>query len=147
MPGPANARSDETEPIKEDALPEPIEVSLPPEYWGKWIAWDDNWEQILAADDTYPGLMQRVERMGLVDPYIERAPGSPSGLAEAPLALLEGESSDILKDLQETIPNADEWLDTPNTRLWYKKPRDLIGTPQERQLRYLLRGIWSGVTS
>jgi hypothetical protein len=123
----------------------------PPEdqraFRGKWIAWDEDQEQILAAEDTYWGLVQRVEQMGLVNPHIERAPGVHSGLADAPFVLLEGESSEILKDVQETIPAADEWLDTPNTRLWGKKPRDLIGTPQERQLRYLLRGIWSGVTS
>lgn len=110
-------------------MPEPFEASLPPEYRGKWIAWDDNMERILAADDTYSGLMERIERMGLVDPHVERAPGTHPALADAPLALLEGESLDILKDLRETIPNADEWLDTPNTRLWCKKPRDLIGTP------------------
>ncbi len=147
VPGRANAGSDETESVEEDAVPEPFEMSLPPEYHGKWIAWDEKQEQVVAADDTYLGLLHRVEQMGLVDPQIERAPVVDSALAEAPLALLEGESPDILEDLRQTIPDTDEWLDTPNTRLWFKKPRELLGTPQERQLRDLLRGIWSGVTS
>ncbi len=126
--------------------PETPETLLAPEYRGKWIAWDENQEHIVAADETYPGLMCQVEKMGLLDPEIERAPVLHSALSDEPVALLEGESPDILADLRATIPDVDEWLDTPNTRLWFKKPRDVVGTSQERHLRYLLRGIWSGMT-
>ena len=74
-----------------------------------------------------------VEELGLVGPIIERAPGLYPADLDVPVKLLDGESADILNDVRETIPDADQWLDTPNTRLWYKRPRELIGTPGERQ--------------
>jgi hypothetical protein len=147
--GPAHVApgSGRAEAVKEDAMAESSEVSLPPDLQGRWVAWDENQEKVLAVADTYPELMESVQRNGLADPIIERAPGFHPTVANMPFKLLDGESSDILKDVGETIPNADEWLDTPNTRLGCHKPRDLIGTAQEQQLRYLLRGIWSGITS
>ncbi len=128
-------------------MQEPHEPLLPANLAGKWIVWDDNQEKVLAAADSYPALMRSIKQLGLVDPIVERAPVVSPNDPAVPVELLEGESSDILKDVQETIPDADHWLDTPNTRLGYKRPRDLIGTPGERQLRYLLRGLWSGITS
>jgi hypothetical protein len=143
-PDPSGSRRAISPPPK---VPEAPRVPLPPDLQGRWIAWDENQENLFAVADTYPELMERVQQMGLVDPIIERAPGLHPAIANMPFELLEGESSDILKDIRETIPDAEEWLETPNTRLWCKKPRDLIGTTQERQLRYLLRGFWSGITS
>ncbi len=149
MPRQSNVPSDRNraEAVKEDALSKSPEVPVPPDLQGRWIAWDEDQDEILAIADTYPELLERVQRMGLVDPIIERAPGLHPAVTSRPFELLEGESADILKDVHETIPDAEQWLDTPNTRLGCKKPRDLIGTAQERQLRYLLRGIWSGITS
>src|SRR5438105_4859912 len=111
-------------------------VLLAPDLPGRWIAWDENREKVLAAADTYPELMLHVQQMGLVDSIIERAPGLHPAVGKRPFELLKGESSDILKDIRETIADADRWLDTPNTRFWCKTPRDLIGTAQEWQLRY-----------
>jgi hypothetical protein len=123
------------------------ETFPPADLPGRWIAWDENQDQILAAADSYLALMRCIDQLGLVDPVIERAPGVQPMDSAVPVVLLNGESSDILQDVRETIPDADRWLDTPNTRLGYQRPRDLIGTPGERQLRYLLRGLWSGITS
>ena len=120
---------------------------LPADLAGKWIAWDENQERPLAAADTFADILATVEQMGLVDPIITKAPGLHPALAARPFELIEGESPDILEDIRATIPDAEVWLDTPNTRLWGQKPRDLIGTPDERQLRYLLRGLWNGITS
>ena len=145
--GPAQTTAHAHQAVKEDTVQQARKPSLPAEVSGKWIAWDENQEAVVAAADTYPELMQLIAEIGLAEPIIERAPGVHPALQEMPVELLEGESADILKDVRETIPGADEWLDTPNTRLWCKKPRDLIGTPQERHLRYLLRGLWSGITS
>ena len=114
---------------------------------GRWIAWDENQESILAYADTYPEIMARVEELRLVNPFVERAPGLHPSVAEKPFEIREGESPDVLNDVRETIADADGWLDTPNTQLGYEKPRTLIGTTQEEQLRDILRGIWSGISS
>jgi hypothetical protein len=144
-PGGAARGRDHLLAINEDAMPQARETPLSSaEVLGKWVAWDENQETVLAVADSYSELMRCIDEFRLVDPIIERTPGLH---ADVPLELLEGESADILKDVRETIPDAEQWLDTPNTRLWYKRPRELIGTPDERQLRYLLRGLWSGITS
>jgi hypothetical protein len=122
-------------------------VPVPADLQGKWIAWDENQETVVAAADTYPELRERVKEMGLLDAMIERAPGIHPADSGMRLGLVEGESPDILRDVRDTIPDAEQWLDTPNTRLRFNRPRDLVGTPQEGRLRYLLRGIWSGITS
>lgn len=117
------------------------------DYQGMWIAWDDEQENILASADTYPQLMERIAALGLNDPVVETAPGLHPAVAARKFTLFSDESPNILDDVRKTIPDPEEWLDTPNTRLWCKKPRELIGTSDEVQLRYLLRGIWSGITS
>jgi hypothetical protein len=45
------------------------------------------------------------------------------------------------------IPNAEAWLDSPNISLGGEKPRELIGTDMEPEVRYLLRGIKDGITT
>ena len=131
--------------MSETANPSPLaELSLSP---GQWVAWDKHQEHVLAAADTYPEMMARISELGLGDPVVEKAPGIHPLVAAKEFTLLPNESSDIIDDVRMTIPDPDLWLDTPNTRLWCEKPRDLIGTEQERQLRYLLRGIRSGITS
>ena len=122
-------------------------VPLPADFQGKWVVLDDDQETIRAVADTFPEILGLAQQLGLVDSVIERAPGLHPTVARRPFELLLGESANVLEDVQRTIPDADQWLDTPNTRLWCKKPRELVGTPQEGQLRYLLRGIWSGITS
>jgi hypothetical protein len=133
--------------VKEVPVQNAATSPYPPGSEGKWIAWDENQERMLAFADTYPELMERVREMGLIDPTIERAPGVHPVAAAKPFKLLEGESPDILVDVRNTVSDPEKWLDTPNTRLGFKKPRDLIGTTQERLIRYLLRGIWAGITS
>src|SRR5262249_54019712 len=118
--------------------------AIPSEYSGKWLAWDADHKSILAAADTYPEIMAFVAQAGQPDLRVERARGLHPAVAEHPFVLLEDESPDVLDDVRKTIPDPEEWLDTPNTRLWCRKPRELIGTPQEKYLRYILRGIRSG---
>jgi hypothetical protein len=114
---------------------------------GRWIAWDEKHERVIAVADTYSQLLGEVSALGMAEPDIERAPGLNPAVAERAFELIEGESPDVLEDVRRTIPDPDEWLDTPNLRLRCQKPRDLVGTPQEPQLRFLLRGIWSGITT
>jgi hypothetical protein len=121
--------------------------TLPNAHSGQWVAWDADRKQLLAVADTYAEIMRRVADAGAVDPVVEKAPGFHPEVAARPFTLLEDESTVILDDVRKTIPDPEQWLDTPNTRLWCQKPRDLIGTPQERYVRYLLRGIRSGITS
>jgi len=62
---------------------------------------------------------------------------------ESANGLLPGEHADIVKDVQELIPDAEVWLDTPNVHFDGGKPRDAIGTdanglwpyPSFRQIR------------
>ncbi len=114
---------------------------------GKWIAWDEEHETILASADTYPELMNIVEEQGLDSPDIDRAPGLLAGVAAKPQTAHPGNAADLLEEIKATLPNAEEWLDTPNARLWCEKPRDLIHTPKEEFVRSLLRGIRSGIMS
>lgn len=59
--------------------------------------------------------------------------------------LLEGEEADILKEVGTTVRDPNTWLDQPNGQLGGIRPRDLIGTPQEKHLRNLLRAIKHGM--
>jgi hypothetical protein len=121
--------------------------SLCDQYSGRWIAWNPDGETIAAVADTYGELMKIVADKELIDPAIEKAPGIHPALASRPFELMQGESADILQEIRQTIPDPDQWLDTPNARLWCQKPRELIGTSQEPYLRSMLRGIGSGITS
>jgi len=58
--------------------------------------------------------------------------------------LLPGEHEDIREDVRALFSNADEWMDAPNTRFVMRKPNDLVGTPDERLLRDMLREIAYG---
>jgi hypothetical protein len=122
-------------------------AALPRGFSGKWLAWDDEHRTVLAAADTFRGLLRVLEEKGLGDPVIERAPWILAEVAKRSAAPFPGETADLLADVHVTIPNAEEWLDTPNARLWCERPRDLIHTPKEEFVRSLLRGIRSGITS
>jgi hypothetical protein len=123
------------------------EPTVATEHSGKWIAWRPTDKVVLAAADTYAEIMQAVGDPVPADLVIEKAPGVHRAVAERKFQLLDDESPDILEEVRSTIPDADRWLSTPNTRLWFEKPRDVIGTPREVYVRYLLRGIRNGITS
>jgi hypothetical protein len=114
---------------------------------GSWIAWNKVGLSVIAITDTYGDALIQANRAGETDPEIEKAAGVHPVAASRLFALLEDESSDVLVDVERIIPNAKEWLDTPNTNLWFEKPRDLVGTDRELHLRYLLRGIRNGITT
>ncbi len=59
--------------------------------------------------------------------------------------LLPGEEADIEKEVRSLVPDADTWLDTPNSRFGGSKPKDLIGTEREWRLRDVLRSIKYGL--
>ena len=114
---------------------------------GKWIAWSKARRAVLAVADTYTDALRLTADLGEWEPEIDKAPGIHPTAAARPFTLIDDESPNILEDVRRIIPDADEWLDTPNTHLWFEKPRDLIGTDRERQMRYLLRGIRNGITT
>ena len=58
--------------------------------------------------------------------------------------LLPWEHEDIREDVRELLSNADAWLETENVAFTGRKPKDLIGTPDERLLRNMLRAAISG---
>ncbi len=76
---------------------------------------------------------------------------NPTSAAIAPptpapsYSLMPGESPDILVDVTKLIPNAQQWLDSPNSNFALRTPRSLIGTEQEGFLRELLRALKYGL--
>ena len=66
---------------------------------------------------------------------LKRLQASTRSSPHARSRFLTDESPDVIVDVKKIIPNAVEWLDTPNTNLWFEKPRNLIGAERERQLR------------
>jgi hypothetical protein len=82
---------------------------------------------------------------GESDPYVRKAPGVSPNASRKPFRLLEDESPNILDDIQKVIPDPEAWLDAPHALLGGAKPRDLIGTEREREVRSLLRGIKYGI--
>jgi hypothetical protein len=117
------------------------------EYAGRWVAWSRNRERVIAVADTYADVMKQALAAGEANPFVKKAPGISPTEARQPFTLLEDESPDILEDLKPLIPELEEWLDTPNVFLGGEKPRDLIGTDREEQIRDLLRGIKHGISS
>ena len=117
------------------------------EYAGRWVAWTRDRQRVLAVADSFADVMNQATRSGESDPYVKKVPGvSPEG-ARKPFVILEDESSNIVDDVSKVVPNAEVWLDSPNSSLGGERPRDLIGTEMEREVRYLLRGIKDGITT
>lgn len=56
-------------------------------------------------------------------------------------------ADEIDKLVRELIPEPDRWLDTENYQLGGKKPKDIVGTPQELVLLDLLHAIDQGMFS
>lgn len=145
-----SARSGSPASITEDRMPasaSPPSNALPSQYPGMWIAWNDDDSAVVAATNTFPEMLERVAELGLSNPTIEIAPGIHPSVAASQFDLLPDESPSIEIDVRKTIPDADEWLDTPNTRIGGKKPRDLIGTPREERVRDIIRSIRGGITT
>jgi len=59
--------------------------------------------------------------------------------------LLEGEEADIRKEVRAVVPDPDRWLNLPNDQLGGLEPEKFIGTPQEEELRHLVRAIKHGI--
>ncbi len=51
---------------------------------------------------------------------------------------------DITAEIRELLEHPDEWLDTENSRTMGKKPRSLIGTPDEEILWNIVEGSKHG---
>lgn len=127
--------------VKEDQVEGPPEEVHPANKPGTWRAWDEERERILAWADTFPKLVELIEQKGLGDPHVDTAPGFPPGFFEEAAKLIDDESSNILTDVYKIIPDAEQWLDTPNDHFGLKTPRELVGTVNEWQLRFMLRRV------
>ena len=119
----------------------------PMQYAGRWVAWTNDRQRVLAVADSYGDVVKQAIRKGESDPYVKKMPGVSAERARAPFVMLADESVNIVDDVNELLPNAQVWLDTPNSSLGGEKPRDLIGTEMEREVRFLLRGIKDGITT
>jgi hypothetical protein len=117
------------------------------EYAGRWVAWTRDRQRILAVADSFADVMKKAMESGESDPYVKKAPGVSPENARKPFAILEDESPNIIDDVSKVFPDPDTWLDAPNSSLGGEKPRDLIRTGKEQEVRYLLRGIKDGITT
>ncbi len=140
--GEAGSRSDDSESLPSSSTIE-VRSNDPDDYPGMWLAWDRDQKKILAVSDDIWEAQQIAEKTGEKDPWLERAPGFAPGVLERLNDLREDESPNIVDDLRTTIPDVDEWLQTPQMFLGGKTPNAVIGTPDEWILRNRLRMIWS----
>jgi hypothetical protein len=116
------------------------------EHAGRWVAWTRDRQRVLAVADSFADVMQQAIAAGEPDPYVKKAPGvSPA--ARKTVAVLEDESLNIIDDVKKVFRDPDTWLDSPNNSLGGEKPRDLISTEREREVRDLLRRIQDGITT
>jgi hypothetical protein len=134
------------EPSPTGKQPDPAREDLM-EYPGRWVAWTRDRQRVLAVADSFADVMRQAIASGEPDPYVKKAPGGLPEAARKPFALLEDESPNILDDISKVFPDPEAWLDAPNSSLGGEKPRDLIGTEREPEVRYLLRGIQDGITT
>jgi antitoxin Xre/MbcA/ParS-like protein len=117
------------------------------EYPGRWVAWTRDRQRVLAVADSFADVINQANQSGESDPYVKKVPGVSPQSARKPFAILQDESSNIVEDVSKVVPDADVWLNSPNSSLGGERPRDLIGTESEREVRYLLRGIRDGITT
>jgi hypothetical protein len=115
------------------------------EHTGRWVAWTRDRQLVLAVADSFADVMQQALASGEPDPYVKKAPGVSPEAARKPFALLEDESANIIDDAAKLFPVPEAWLDAPNIALGGERPRDLIRTAREPEVRYLLRGIQDGI--
>jgi Protein of unknown function (DUF2384) len=117
------------------------------QYEGRWVAWTRDRRRIVAVANSFADVVKQANRSGESDPYVKKLPGvSPEGIRK-PFVILDDESTNIEEDVSKLIPDAEEWLDSPNSLLRGERPRDLIGTDMEPEVRYLLRGIRDEITT
>ena len=117
------------------------------DYAGRWVAWTRDRQRVLAVADSFTDVMNQATQSGESDPYVKKIPGvSPEG-ARKPFVILEDESLNVVDDVSKVVPDPEAWLDSPNSLLGGERPRDLVGTEMEREVRYLLRGIKDGITT
>jgi uncharacterized protein (DUF2384 family) len=57
------------------------------------------------------------------------------------------ETKDLKTLIAEVIPDSERWMDTPNRHFGARKPKDLIGTEFEGELRNLVRAVKYGMFS
>jgi hypothetical protein len=136
-PDGSSAAVNQPVPVTEDLM----------QYAGRWVAWTRDRRRILAVANSFADVVKQANRSGESDPYVKKVPGvSPEGIRK-PFVILDDESTNIVEDVGKLIPDAEEWLDSPNSLLGGERPRDLIGTEMEPEVRYLLRGIRDGITT
>jgi hypothetical protein len=136
-PNGSSAALNQPVPVTEDLM----------EHAGRWVAWTRDRRRVVAVADSFADVLDQAIRSGEPDPYVKKLPGVSPGGARKPVATLEDESSNIMDDVSKVVPDAEIWLDSPNSSLGGQRPRDLIGTEMEREVRYLLRGIRDGITT
>lgn len=117
------------------------------EHAGRWIAWTQDRQRIVAVADSFSDAMAQALAQGESNPYVKKAPGVSPKVASKPFAIREDESPNIIDDVRKVFPDADAWLNAPNDLLGGEKPCDLIRTEREREVRYLLRGLEDGITT
>ena len=61
--------------------------------------------------------------------------------------LFADESADLTQEVARSVADPEVWLHTPHAHLGGESPITLIGTPEERRLRDLLRAIKHGMVS
>lgn len=54
------------------------------------------------------------------------------------------ETADIRKLIMSVVPDAEQWMDTPNPNLGGMKPADMIGTDKEIYVRNMVRAARLG---
>lgn len=113
---------------------------------GRWVAWDQRQQKVLAVADTFAEVMECIPDANDPDLVVGVAPGVAPEVAARPFELLPDESADVTEDVKNMIGDGYErWLDTPHFWLNGRTPRSVIGTEQEEELRYLLRHLRYGI--
>jgi hypothetical protein len=112
---------------------------------GSWFAWNKANGAVIAIADSSIELTKQVTNPDDPNLVIEVAPGVHPAVAARPFKLLKGESPNIIDDVALLWGRtADQWLDSPNRWFSARTPRELVGTPDEKYLRYLLRAVRNG---
>ena len=113
------------------------------EYAGRWVAWTRDRRRVVAVADSFAEVMDQAIRSGEPDPYVKKAPGG----AHKPVATLEDESSNIMDDVNKVVPDAEVWLDSPNSSLGGQTPARSHRHGDGARGAHLLRGIKYGITT
>ena len=63
------------------------------------------------------------------------------------IKLFPNENPDLREEAKTVLPNGVAWLDTPNFLFEGRKPRELIGSPEEFRVRDVIRALKHGFVS